>query len=153
MMVDQYSWRLYLNNLHGTTWAPRYLPNTLKLALKGEEDTATKTIHPIFTATARFQQTGAPLTGDATKVPVWMRLAVHKSDGAVLTEEEWRKGNGAGGTTYPLYQEGVCVKDSTFGSDGVCTVTFQLSNTWPAGEYYVAMMNLEVSGVCSCVRF
>jgi len=124
IMVDQYSWRLYLNNKKGTSWAPRYLAKTLDLKLTSEVDAKTKAAMPVFTATARFQQTGAPLEG-GDKVPVWMRLAVHRSGKggqAGLSESEWESSNGPGGSNYPLYKEGVCVKDATYQTDGTCTV-------------------------------
>mmetsp|Transcript_12799 Transcript_12799/g.28758 ORF Transcript_12799/g.28758 Transcript_12799/m.28758 type:complete len:860 (-) Transcript_12799:8-2587(-) len=70
--IDDYSWRLYLNNKEGTAWAPRYIKESLQLKVTAGTDEATGEDHPIVTATMRFEQTGAPLSDDK---PVWMRLA------------------------------------------------------------------------------
>jgi hypothetical protein len=55
--VGEYSWRLYLNNAHGTAWPPRYLKNTLKLE-KSEEFDPTGAQLTCFTG-AKSTQTDA----------------------------------------------------------------------------------------------
>eukprot|EP00960_Hanusia_phi_P074820 768320-Hanusia_phi.AAC.18 len=137
--VDQYSWRLYLNNGMGTTWAPRYLPQTLKLEKSLEKDDESGLNYPVVKATIRYQQTGAPL--DKTS-PVWMRLASKpNSNRGGMNEAEW-DGSGTSSYSYPQYQKGECVQD-TNSWDGSCTVSWKLSPYSAAGHYYVSMIQLK----------
>ena len=120
--VGEYSWRLYLNNAHGTAWPPRYLKNTLKLEKSVEFDPAGAQFtcftgakvrkltrlavdpaeplkpYPVITATVRFQQTGAPVK---EVDPVWMRLAAKPSS----TIAAWKEA-GPSEYNYPIYQVG-----------------------------------------------
>jgi len=147
--IDEYSWRLYLNNKEGTAWAPRYVKNSMKLKLETGKDEATDQEHPVVKATIRFEETGAPMPEDDTAV--WMRLASKaqrpglETDGKLLDQDNWME-HGASEFAYPVYQTGKCVKDEN-SYRGTCTVSWKLSAHAPAGAYYVSMVNLaDVAG-------
>jgi len=138
--VDEYSWRLYLNNQAGTAWPPRYREKSMKLEAKWKEHKETGVKYPVLTAEMGVERTGAPL--DLEGEPAWMRLAAKKSaKGGGMTQDEWQ-GYGASWTEYPVYKAGGCtVPESDY--DGTCSVEWELSPYSAAGQYYVAMLAVE----------
>jgi len=91
--------------------------------------------HPVLCVFDLIPCTSPPQEQNA----VWMRLAAKESG----RHDTW-KSAGSSEYSYPIWQDGNCVKDAG-STDGTCTVTWKLSPNAPKGSYYVSMLNLEDS--------